>query len=374
MATRVIVMIPITSQLKVIINRRGRVVIMLAIGAAHATHNVSSPPCPPACRSVLAGPCPLPFKDEDACLECTRQAPDVGAACKPKDRHAYCETAAAKFNVLTIISDQHRWDCLGEAGNTIIHTPVLDQLAQDGVHFTKAYTVCPVCSPARSSMLAGRTPEQTQVMGNTDIATAPRQMTYDRLLLANGWGGEYQGKYHSPYDYTRDDSGKTFYDQPVQWLNGGCTPKSPPKGVQAFEDSVKAYLDVHEPLKELQLGQLLDGEYRRPYWADIADGRYDQAFNKSLLAQSNELIRDGKSNKVPKTDQQHVNGRLALAANHSLTAITLADGIAALDRLKAPFTLTVSFEAPHPPFITPSPFYGRQRDSNPQSPDPHAAC
>ena len=55
-----------------------------------------SPPCPPACRSVLAGPCPLPFKDEDACLECTRQAPDVGAACKPKDRHAYCEGRLAR--------------------------------------------------------------------------------------------------------------------------------------------------------------------------------------------------------------------------------------------------------------------------------------
>jgi hypothetical protein len=33
--------------------------------------------------------------------------------------------AAAKLNLLTIISDQHRWDCLGEAGNAIIHTPVL---------------------------------------------------------------------------------------------------------------------------------------------------------------------------------------------------------------------------------------------------------
>jgi len=35
------------------------------------------------------------------------------------------------------------------------------------------------------------------------------------------------------------------------------------------------------------------------------------------------------------------------------------DGMAALERLKdKPFTLTVSFEAPHPPFIITYPFYG----------------
>ena len=52
-------------------------------------------------------------------------------------------------------------------------------------------------------------------------------------------------------------------------------------------------LPRHEPLKELQRGQLLDGMYRRPYWADIADLRYEQAFNATLLALSNKFIREG---------------------------------------------------------------------------------
>eukprot|EP00937_MAST-01D_sp_MAST-1D-sp2_P001895 g1895.t1 len=87
-----------------------------------------------------------------------------------------------KVNLLMIISDQHRWDALGEAGNEIIRTPVLDKLAQDGVRFSNAYSICPVCCPSRTSMLAGRTPEQTQVRGNGDITTAPRALTYDRVL------------------------------------------------------------------------------------------------------------------------------------------------------------------------------------------------
>ena len=93
-------------------------------------------------------------------------------------------------------------------------------------------------------------------------------------------------------------------------------------------------------------------------WADVADKRYDQAFNSTLLALSNELIAAGKASKIPTTDQQHVNGRLALSANHSYSALTLADAMAALERLKdKPFTITASFEAPHPPFIVPYPFY-----------------
>ena len=166
-------------------------------------------------------------------------------------------------------------------------------------------------------------------------------------------------------------------------LNGGTLPINPPNGVLALADAYRAYMDAHEPLRPLQRGQLLDGMYRRPCkrrcscfldlsalaiwltegslpvdWADVADKRYDQAFNSTLLALSNELIAAGKASKIPTTDQQHVNGRLALSANHSYSALTLADAMRALERLKdKPFTITASFEAPHPPFIVPYPFY-----------------
>jgi len=276
--------------------------------------------------------------------------------------------SSAKLNLLMIISDQHRWDALGAAGNEIIQTPVLDKLAAEGVRFANAYTVCPVCCPSRTSMLAGRTPEQTQVRGNGDIDTAPRAMTYDRVLLANGWRGQYTGKYHSPYNYTRDASGKTYYSKDVQWLNGKG-PVNAPAGVLSLSSAYRAVLDAHEPLQQLQLGQLLDAMYQRPYWADVADLRYAAASNETLLALSNKLIGEGKANKVPTTDQQHVNGRLALQPNHSYSALTLADAMTALDELKdAPFTLTASFESPHPPFVIPAPFYGAY--PNGSIPDP----
>lgn len=52
-------------------------------------------------------------------------------------------------NILFIMGDQHRWDCIGAYGNKILQTPYLDALAQDGVKYTEHYTTYPVCTPAR---------------------------------------------------------------------------------------------------------------------------------------------------------------------------------------------------------------------------------
>jgi len=35
-------------------------------------------------------------------------------------------------NVLLILADQYRWDCVGANGNALIHTPQLDALARNG--------------------------------------------------------------------------------------------------------------------------------------------------------------------------------------------------------------------------------------------------
>ena len=55
-----------------------------------------------------------------------------------KDSHKHTSVAVeSKLNLLMIISDQHRWDALGQAGNQIIQTPNLDSLAREGVRFTR---------------------------------------------------------------------------------------------------------------------------------------------------------------------------------------------------------------------------------------------
>jgi arylsulfatase A-like enzyme len=59
-------------------------------------------------------------------------------------------------NILFITTDQQRYDSLGCNGGTIARTPVVDQLAADGVNYQRAYNQNTVCMPARSTMLTGQ--------------------------------------------------------------------------------------------------------------------------------------------------------------------------------------------------------------------------
>lgn len=67
-------------------------------------------------------------------------------------------------NILLIVSEDNSPD-LGCYGNDIVHTPHLDQLAQDGFRFVNAYTTNAVCSPSRSSIFTGLYPHQNGQFG-----------------------------------------------------------------------------------------------------------------------------------------------------------------------------------------------------------------
>ena len=68
-------------------------------------------------------------------------------------------------NVLFLMTDQQRGDCVGADGNSAIHTPNLDRIANEGVRFTAAYTSTPSCTPARSGLLTGLSPWHHGMLG-----------------------------------------------------------------------------------------------------------------------------------------------------------------------------------------------------------------
>lgn len=61
-------------------------------------------------------------------------------------------------NVLLIVVDQWPGALLGQAGRRDIETPTLDQLARNGMRFPNAHSECPICIPARRSLMTGVDP------------------------------------------------------------------------------------------------------------------------------------------------------------------------------------------------------------------------
>ncbi len=71
-------------------------------------------------------------------------------------------------NVLLIMCDQLRGDCLGFAGHPDVKTPYLDSLAAQSTFFERAYSACPTCLPARVSLFTGQTPAHHGRVGYED--------------------------------------------------------------------------------------------------------------------------------------------------------------------------------------------------------------
>jgi iduronate 2-sulfatase len=115
-----------------------------------------------------------------------------------------------RYNVLLIISDDLRTEC-GTYGG-LARTPNIDALAAAGVRFDRAYCQYPLCNPSRTSMLTGRHPTSTGVIGNrTDFRAAhPDWVSLPQHFKQNG--------------YLSLRAGKIFHggiDDPRAWSEGG---------------------------------------------------------------------------------------------------------------------------------------------------------
>lgn len=97
-------------------------------------------------------------------------------------------------NILLITTDQQRGDCLGIENHPVLDTPYLDQIAAQGVRFSRAYSACPVCVPARRTLMTGAKAASHGVTMNYDThLTLP---TLPETLSKAGYQTHLAGKLH----------------------------------------------------------------------------------------------------------------------------------------------------------------------------------
>lgn len=111
-------------------------------------------------------------------------------------------------NVVWIMTDQHRRDCVGAYSDRPVATPHLDRLAGRSVVFDRHYSTCPLCVPARSSLHTGRYPHSCGAIINgfgaqgdvTASTLDPGEITIGELMAQ---GGYHVG--HVGVDHVRSD-------------------------------------------------------------------------------------------------------------------------------------------------------------------------
>lgn len=191
-----------------------------------------------------------------------------------------------KFNVLFIISDDLRTE-LGCYGSKLAKTPNIDTLAKAGVRFDRAYCQFPLCNPSRVSLLTGRRPTVTGVLGNrTDFRVAhPDWVTLPQLFKQNGYASLRTGKiFHGGIDDVQS------------WTEGADTRRLPGVGGGGDDDprTENATRPDRPPRNPANTNQTtLTAAQRSDRWL-VLEGNGESHGDYKVADRAIEFLRDNK--------------------------------------------------------------------------------
>jgi len=97
-------------------------------------------------------------------------------------------------NIILVMTDDQGWGETSYNGHPILKTPNLDAMAANGLRFDRFYAA-PNCSPARASVLTGRSNDRTTVL-NHGHALRRQEKTLPAALKKAGYATGHFGKWH----------------------------------------------------------------------------------------------------------------------------------------------------------------------------------
>ena len=151
---------------------------------------------------------------------------------------------AARPNILFILTDDQAPWALGLSGHPHARTPHMDRLFQQGAYLTNSFTVTPVCSPSRASLVTGRFGSE---VGITDwihprsektLGLDPDTTTWMKLIGESGYRTGLIGKWHLGIE-DRCHPTALGYDTFLGFRAGGSTPSNPLLEVNGTQQKVE---------------------------------------------------------------------------------------------------------------------------------------
>lgn len=110
---------------------------------------------------------------------------------------------AVQPNIVLIMCDQMRGDCIGADGHPDVKTPYLDSIAAEGTRFGHAYSACPSCIPARAALLTGQSQRAHGRVGYLDGVPWEYAHMLPSVIGGAGYHTEAIGKMHVHPPYRR---------------------------------------------------------------------------------------------------------------------------------------------------------------------------
>ncbi len=215
--------------------------------------------------------------------------------------------AGDKPNILLIYSDDHGWADLGAQGvDSDIKTPNLDQLARDGVRFSRGYVSAPQCVPSRAGVITGRYQQRFGVEDNGKGPLPVEEQTIAERLKQAGYITGMVGKWHLDLGEKQDK---------------GC-----PKGVRMLPDHMPGAQGFDEYWR---------GETRQFYASHDLQGK--------AFADAPHLVADDRFRVVVQTE----------------AALSFLDRRS--QQSETPWFMYLAWFAPHTPLDSPEPWYSQTR-------------
>ncbi len=225
----------------------------------------------------------------------------------------------ARRNVLLIVVDQWRADCLPWLGTPHLRTPNLDRLCREGVTFRNHVTTTVPCGPARASLLTGLYQMNHRAVQNT-VPLDARHITLGQALRTIGYDPALVG-----YTTTTPDPRTTSPTDPRFSVIGDLMEGFRPVG--AFEPSEDGYF-----------GWLAQQGFPLP-------ARREDIW-----------LPEGEDTAGPTARASRVPAHLSDTAYFTESALAYLKG-----RGGKPFFLHLGYYRPHPPFIASAPYHALYR-------------
>ncbi len=126
---------------------------------------------------------------------------------------------AARPNIVFIMADDLAWGDLSSYGRADYRTPRIDALAEEGVRFTDAYAIAPLCTPTRIGFMTGRYPGRNpfnrRAPGHHErgLAVDPARPSVPARLAEAGYQTALIGKWNlgERAGFTPNDHGFGFF-------------------------------------------------------------------------------------------------------------------------------------------------------------------